>query len=176
MKGQSTLFSSASHEHATPQDYFDKLNAIYNFTLDPTATKENAKCAKFYTKEDSCFKYQWNDERVFMNPPYGEPEFPCKNNCKKKRCVQRGWHTDEYIPGCIDFVSYAVDQHLAYDILLVMLLPVRTDTGWFQDHIYPYWQKNQCEILFHRGRLKFGNAKSSAPFPSMTVVYSKRYE
>ena len=50
---------------------------------------------------------------------------------------------------------------------VVMLLPARTDTAWFHDYIY----HKATEIRFVRGRLKFGGAKNSAPFPSMVVVY-----
>lgn len=49
---------------------------------------------------------------------------------------------------------------------VVMLLPARTDTKWFHEYIY-----NQAEIRFIKGRLKFGNSKNSAPFPSMVVVF-----
>ena len=51
--------------------------------------------------------------------------------------------------------------------LVVMLIPARTDTSYFHDYIY-----NKAEIRFLRGRLKFGEAKQSAPFPSMVVVYN----
>ena len=51
---------------------------------------------------------------------------------------------------------------------VVMLLPARTDTKWFHDYIY---KRNNVEIRFIRGRLKFGGSKNSAPFPSMVVVY-----
>lgn len=50
--------------------------------------------------------------------------------------------------------------------LVVMLIPARTDTRWFHDYIY-----GKAEIRFIKGRLKFGNAKQSAPFPSMVVVF-----
>jgi len=50
--------------------------------------------------------------------------------------------------------------------LVVMLLPARTDTAWFHDYIY-----HKAEIRFIRGRLKFGDGKNSAPFPSMVVVF-----
>ena len=50
-----------------------------------------------------------------------------------------------------------------------MLLPARTDTKWFHDYIY-----KQTEIRFIKGRLKFGNSKNSAPFPSMIVVFRPR--
>ena len=49
---------------------------------------------------------------------------------------------------------------------VVMLLPARTDTKWFHDYIY-----NKAEIRFIKGRLKFGNSKNSAPFPSMVVIF-----
>lgn len=50
----------------------------------------------------------------------------------------------------------------------VMLLPARTDTKWFHD----YCMKAN-EIRWIRGRLKFGEAKNSAPFPSMIVVFGQ---
>jgi len=64
-------FSSATPEWATPQELFDQLNKEFNFTLDPCATKENAKCPKFYTKEDDGLSRDWTGEKIFMNPPYG---------------------------------------------------------------------------------------------------------
>lgn len=51
---------------------------------------------------------------------------------------------------------------------VVMLLPAGTDTKWFHDYIY---KRNNAEIRFIRGRLKFGGSKNSAPFPSMVVVF-----
>ena len=49
---------------------------------------------------------------------------------------------------------------------IVMLLPARTDTKWFHEYIYNY-----AEIRFIKGRLKFGDCKNSAPFPSMIVIF-----
>ncbi len=51
---------------------------------------------------------------------------------------------------------------------VVCLLPARTDTSWFHDYCL------KGEIRFLRGRLKFGNAKNSAPFPSMIVIFRKK--
>lgn len=50
--------------------------------------------------------------------------------------------------------------------VLVYLLPSRTDTAWFHDYCL-----KASEIRFCRGRLKFGNAKFNAPFPSMMVIF-----
>lgn len=52
--------------------------------------------------------------------------------------------------------------------LVVMLLPARTDTKWFHKYIY---KKDIVEIRFIKGRLKFGDSKNSAPFPSMIVIF-----
>ena len=54
------------------------------------------------------------------------------------------------------------------DCKVVMLLPARTDTKWFHD----YCLKGEVEFL--RGRLKFGKAQNSAPFPSMIVIFDKK--
>ena len=48
---------------------------------------------------------------------------------------------------------------------VVCLLPARTDTRWWHE----YCMKG--EIRFLRGRLKFGQAKNSAPFPSAVVIF-----
>lgn len=50
--------------------------------------------------------------------------------------------------------------------LVVLLIPARTDTRYFHDFIL-----HRSEIRFLRGRLKFGDARNSAPFPSMVVIF-----
>lgn len=50
---------------------------------------------------------------------------------------------------------------------IVCLLPARTDTRWWHDFVM-----KAREIRFLRGRLKFGDSKNSAPFPSCIVIYS----
>ena len=54
--------------------------------------------------------------------------------------------------------------------LAVYLIPARTDTKYFHQIVLPH----ATEIRFIRGRLKFGGAKNSAPFPSMIVVFDNR--
>ena len=53
------MMSSNTPEWATPQTFFDKLNAEFSFTLDPCSTHENAKCEKHYTKEDDGLSRNW---------------------------------------------------------------------------------------------------------------------
>lgn len=66
------LYSNRTEEWSTPQDFFDKLDDEFHFTLDPCATKENAKCSKFFTKDDQGLIQSWGKEIVFCNPPYGK--------------------------------------------------------------------------------------------------------
>lgn len=49
---------------------------------------------------------------------------------------------------------------------VVCLLPSRTDTKWFHHYIY-----HRAEVRFLKGRLKFGGAENSAPFPNMLVIF-----
>ena len=55
---------------------------------------------------------------------------------------------------------------------VVMLIAARTDTIFFHDYIY---KKENTEIRFIKGRLKFtdenGTAGDPAPFPSMIVIF-----
>ena len=57
-------------ENYTPDKDFAPLYAEFQFTLDPCATAESAKCPKFYTKAQDGLAQSWRGERVWMNPPY----------------------------------------------------------------------------------------------------------
>ena len=65
-----------------------------------------------------------------------------------------------------DWVKKSYEESRDPDTTVVMLIPARTDTAYFHDYIY-----DKAEIRFLRGRLKFGDSKNAAPFPSMVVVY-----
>lgn len=131
-------FSSKTDLWATPQDFFDKYNAIYNFNLDVCANEENAKCKNFFTKEHDGLKQDWVGS-CWMNPPYGRE---IKQWMKK-----------------------AYTEHIKHGSTIVCLIPARTDTAWWHEYAI------KGNIEFIRGRLKFGNSKNSAPFPSAVVVF-----
>lgn len=52
---------------------------------------------------------------------------------------------------------------------VVCLVPARTDTEWWHQYAL------RGEIRFLRGRLRFGGAVSSAPFPSAIVIFRDRW-
>jgi site-specific DNA-methyltransferase (adenine-specific) len=65
------MVSSKTNEWYTPGKLFNWLDEQFSFTLDPCCTHENAKCKKHYTLEDDGLSKDWDNETVFMNPPYG---------------------------------------------------------------------------------------------------------
>lgn len=179
------MFSSKYDAWATPQAFFDKLNAEFNFDIDVCAADDTAKCESYWTKEDDALSkdwFGWGIEHLdahpvcFMNPPYS-------------RSIGK-------------FVKKAYDESKKGSTV-VALLPARTCTKWFHKYIWNK-DKNQpkqdVEVRFTEGRLIFGTdeywqwvweqkylpgkdkpnslykkygKKNSAPFPSMLVVFNK---
>ncbi len=137
----SVHFSSKTELWATPVDFFQKWSdSIGGFDLDVCANQENAKCSKFFSKEDDGLSQDWNG-KCWMNPPYGKEI----GHWMKK--------------------AYESSQQGA---TVVCLVPSRTDTKWWHDYAM------KGKITFIKGRLKFGDAKNSAPFPSAVVVFESK--
>ena len=87
---------------------------------------------------------EWADS-TFCNPPYSMLKTTKKNGL--------GWIEKAHIE------AQKGKQ-------IVLLIPARTDTQWFHDIIIKY----NYEVRFIKGRLRFGDAECSAPFPSMLVI------
>lgn len=135
------MFSSKTDEWTTPQDFFDKLNDEFHFTLDACADESNHKCDRYYTAEQDALKQDWSGETVFCNPPYGR-------------------QIGDFVKKCF------CEVYQGNCNCVVMLIHARTDTRWFHDYIY-----HKAEVRFVKGRLKFGGMKNNAPFPSMIVIF-----
>lgn len=131
-------YSSATDQWATPQAFFDKLNAEFGFELDVCADSCNAKCPRYFTRETDGLAQDWTGV-CWMNPPYG-------------REIGR-------------WMRKAYESSVTGGATVVCLVPARTDTAWWHD----YAAKGEVRLI--RGRLKFGNAKANAPFPSAVVVF-----
>ena len=74
------------------------------------------------------------------------------------------WMNPPYGRAIKDWMAKAYDSS-KNGAKVVCLVPARTDTAWWHDYAM------KGEITFLRGRLKFGNSKNSAPFPSALVVF-----
>ena len=107
------MMSSATDDWSTPQDFFDAMCLLYDFTLDTCATADNAKCAHYFSKEQDGLTQQWEGV-CWMNPPYGRQIKLWV--AKARRSAQQG-------------------------ATVVCLLPARVDTAWWHDYCEKgdYW-------------------------------------
>jgi len=137
-----TVMSSDRMDWATPREFFEMVNSVYNFTIDVCANAQNAKLECYIDERTDGLAHSWEGERCWMNPPYGHEISKWVKKAREEG--ERG-------------------------TLVVGLLPVRTDTRYFSEHIVGH-----ANLLFVRGRLRFEGAKSSAPFPSMLAVWGGR--
>lgn len=153
-------YSSETPEWSTPQDFFNDVNKEFGpFDLDVAAdlASMNTKCANFCHKEGL-----YLDDSGWIISPAGGLSIPWHKHAT--RC----WMNPPYGRGISAWVEKAYNESIN-GCLVVCLLPARTDTKWFHDFC------KKGEIRFLRGRLKFGGAKHSAPFPSMVVIFRGKY-
>ena len=101
------MFSSEDMTWSTPQEFFDKLNEEFNFTLDPCCVPSTAKCNIYFTPEVDGLKQSWEGHTVFMNPPYGR---------EINKWLRKAY--EESLKGTI----------------VVCLIPSRTDTKYWHDY------------------------------------------
>lgn len=144
-------FSNKSDEWSTPQAFYDKLDNKYKFVFDLAASKENCKTEDGFTKEENALDQNWA--------------------LITYESIEQGmsgwlWCNPPYSM-CKEFVDKAYDEMLM-GAKIIMLIPSRTDTRYFHDFIY---KKEGVSFQFVKGRLKFGDSKNAAPFPSMLVKF-----
>ena len=104
------MFSSKTGMWATPQEFFDKLDWRFGpFDLDPCASKDNAKCSKFFTEANNGLSQSWEGFTSFVNPPYGR--------------------------GIDKWIKKAYDESRKENTKVVMLIPSRTDTKYWHNYV-----------------------------------------
>ena len=101
------MFSSKTDLWATPQDFFNKLDAVFRFDIDVCAIAENAKCKQFFTPEDDGLNREWYGI-CWMNPPYGR--------------------------GINEWIKKAYESAKKNGATVVCLIPARVDTRWWHDY------------------------------------------
>lgn len=145
------LFSTGKDDWETPHALFDKLHAEFRFTLDLAANEQNHKVPRWIGPHSDIatdlLTYKVGRDAVcWLNPPYSRVQ------------------------------SQFVRKAATCGALVVALLPARTDTRMFHDVIWDesrHAPRQGVEVRLLRGRLKFVGAPSSAPFPSMIVVFGR---
>lgn len=144
------LFSSTTEEWPTPDDFFGTLDTEFGFTLDPCATASNAKCVRYFTKDDDGLAQKWTGN-VYMNPPYGR---------QIKLWVAKAYNESRN------------------GATVVCLIPARTDTSYFHAYCMKAAElrfiKGRLNFACERQdqRKESGESKAhNAPFPSVVVVF-----
>ena len=161
------LFSSGSTEWTTPDALYERYNERWQFTLDAAATHENAKAPMYCTaggtyvaSDVARFKADGTDalDRKIDEPP----QYHTADG------LAFGWHTAAPLAmaprariwvncpygrgdqGAGPWVAKMRREAEVYGALVVGLLPARTDTAWFHDHVI-----GKAKIEFLRGRVHF---------------------
>ena len=140
-------FTSKTDDWGTPQKTFDELNKEFNFTLDVAAASHNHKCESWYgldhpdeTRRDGLAADWFQDARG--GNIFMNPPYG----------------------KTIDLWAAKAREVALQGATVVCLLPARTDTRWFHNSCVDF------DIRFIKGRLKFNDGATGAPFPSMIVI------
>lgn len=165
-------------EHLTPPFILKALDTANTFDLDPCASiiRPWPMARHHFTIEDDGLKQEWFG-RVWMNPPYGDPEKKCGRKCKKKVCAARGRHADRDVPGMEDWM-----ERLARHGDGIALTFLRGET----DSFFPWvWEYADAMFVIRR-RLTFyktdgtphANQKTGKPSNagcgSVLIAYGRR--
>jgi site-specific DNA-methyltransferase (adenine-specific) len=140
---------SGNPNHRTPESFLDLVRQLGPIGLDPCSERGNPTGAKvhLFPPDYNGLTCSWDHAGlVYVNPPYG------------KRKGER----------CLEWVRKAAEE-ACKGVEIVMLLPARTDTVWFQELLLA-----AVEIGFIRGRLTFRDQPDPAPFPSIVVYFGDR--
>lgn len=105
-------------------------------------------------------------QRAAYNPRFGLWLLGLLDGLDASWASQRVYCNPLYGRGVGRWLAKAREAELA-----VYLLPSRTDTAWWHEYAM-----RADEIRFVRGRLKFGGAAASAPFPSVVLVYRASHD
>lgn len=141
------LFTSNDSTWTTPQDFFDKLDKEFRFGLDAAALRSSAKVPNYLGPDHDLL---WRRDALTVE----------WTGAADGTWI---WLNPPYGRAIKDFMRKAHEE-VGKGARVVALVPARTDTAWWHNYCIQY------EIRFIRGRLKFGNSKNSAPFPSALVI------
>jgi phage N-6-adenine-methyltransferase len=138
------LTSSESVEWNTPPEFLDLLYPLVGggFACDPCSPRNDGptKALVHFTAEDDGLTLEWPPGAIWVNPPYA-----------------RGL-TGQWVARCREQAEISGGP-------IFVLIPARTDTAWWHDHV-----ADHGHVVFLRGRLAFGGGGNSAPFASALVV------
>lgn len=113
-------------DRGTTPEMFGPLNERFGFTLDVAAAPHNAKCDRYFTREQDGLAQSWRGETVWCNPPYS----------KIRPWVEKAW----------------TERTAA----VLLLPANRTEQGWWQELVEPYRDRGGAlRVEFLPGRPRF---------------------
>jgi len=148
----------AVDDRETHPENFDTFSAKYGpFTLDVAAAPHNAKCERFFTREDNGLEQSWAGERVWCNPPYSN---------------LGGW------------VGKAWAEWQSATSITMLLPANRTEQKWWQEMVEPFRDgMGPLSVRFLPGRMRFirpaaviGPKGDRPPFGCAILDWRRRYE
>jgi phage N-6-adenine-methyltransferase len=120
----------------------------------------------FFNKLNEEFKFDL-DVCANANNHKCENYFTQQMNGLKQEWTSTCWMNPPYGREIVKWVKKAYEESLKGSTV-VCLLPARTDTKWWHE----YCMKGEIRLV--KGRLKFGDSKNSAPFPSAVVIFGEK--
>jgi phage N-6-adenine-methyltransferase len=130
-----------------------------------SATDEWATPLDFYEVVNQEFKFEL-DVCALPSSAKCERYFTPEDDGLAQNWNGRIWMNPPYGTEIVDWITKA-HQSSVNGTIVAALVPARVDTNWWWDHC------RHAEIRFLRGRLKFGNVGTAAPFPSALVIFGR---
>lgn len=146
------------------------MNQNERATLFSSATDEWATPQELFDALDAEFHFTLDPCSTDQNAKCAKHYTKAQDGLAQDWTGETVWCNPPYGRGVEKWIRKCY-EHFMGGGTAVMLLPARTDTKVFHEYIY-----GKAEIRFIRGRVKFGNSKYNAPFPSMIVIYRHQEE
>lgn len=160
---------AAKTDYGTPREEYEKLDALFNFTIDLAAHERNHKHARYFSPKDNTFVQSWHGETGFLNPEYGR---------------RIG-----------DFLAKARHEAINERAIVVQLIPANVGTAWWRSLILGHKQNDagrlvssswldETQVLWLRWeglitgihvlpyRIEFDGAEDGAMFDNAVVIHA----
>jgi hypothetical protein len=160
--------TSGQVEYYTPPEIIEAARETMGaIELDPASSaiaNSRIRAVRYFDESANGLYQPWIAETLWLNHPYGKSEQRCSPDCKKKVCVRRRFHLQEFKAGNAEWISKLVKEFEAGNVKQACCITfASTSEKWFR----PLLRYAQC---FLYGRTAFilptgqplkGNTKGS---------------
>ena len=139
------MFSSKTNEWATPDSLYSRLNELFGPFTLDPCSTE---------ENHKCRTFYTIEQNGLEQDWGGHTVFM---NPPYGRCIS-------------DWIKKAHEESQKDKTKVIALIPARTDTKYWHDYVM-----KARAIYFIKGRVKFGDSKNTAPFPSAVVCFDGQH-